>query len=66
VSDLFARSAKFFSELQNELCHAFSDVDGAADFTTDGQGRTFRASGVSLVLHLHSSMIPTTHTNFRV
>jgi coproporphyrinogen III oxidase len=108
VSDLFDRSAKFFSELQNELCRALSDVDGAADFTTDawqrpggggvarvleggalfekagvnwssvdgdlpaeiadhmpGQGRTFRASGVSLVLHPRSPMIPTTHANFR-
>ena len=30
-----------------------------------GQGRTFRACGVSLVLHPRSPMVPTTHANFR-
>jgi coproporphyrinogen III oxidase len=30
-----------------------------------GEGRHFRASGVSLVLHPRSPMIPTTHANFR-
>jgi coproporphyrinogen III oxidase len=30
-----------------------------------GQGRTFRACGVSLVLHPRSPMAPTTHANFR-
>jgi coproporphyrinogen III oxidase len=109
VSELFDRSAKFFSELQTELCGALADTDGAAEFTTDawqrpgggggvarvleggalfekagvnwsnvdgelpeelashmpGQGRTFRASGVSLVLHPSSPMVPTTHANFR-
>lgn len=30
-----------------------------------GQGRTFRATGVSLVLHPRSPMVPTTHANFR-
>ena len=109
MSDLFDRSAKFFSELQSELCRALADTDGAAEFTTDawqrpgggggvarvleggalfekagvnwsnvdgelpaeiadhmpGQGRTFRASGVSLVLHPRSPMVPTTHANFR-
>ncbi len=30
-----------------------------------GHGRTFRASGVSLVLHPRSPMVPTTHANFR-
>jgi coproporphyrinogen III oxidase len=30
-----------------------------------GTGTSFRASGVSLVLHPHSPMIPTTHANFR-
>jgi len=109
VSDLFDRSAKFFSELQSELCRALADTDGSSEFTTDawqrpgggggvarvleggalfekagvnwsnvdgelpediashmpGQGRTFRASGVSLVLHPRSPMVPTTHANFR-
>jgi len=109
VSDLFDRAAKFFSELQGELCRALADADGAKDFNSDawqrpgggggvarvleggalfekagvnwsnvdgelpaeiadhmpGQGRTFRACGVSLVLHPRSPMAPTTHANFR-
>ncbi|HEU0033170.1 MAG TPA: oxygen-dependent coproporphyrinogen oxidase [Kofleriaceae bacterium] len=109
MSDLFDRAAKFFSDLQGELCRALADLDGAADFNADawqrpgggggvarvleggalfekagvnwsnvdgelpdeiaahmpGQGRTFRASGVSLVLHPRSPLVPTTHANFR-
>jgi len=109
VSDLFDRAAKFFSELQTDICNALAEVDGAAVFTADawqrpgggggvarvleggalfekagvnwssvdgelpaeladempGDGRTFRASGVSLVLHPRSPMVPTTHANFR-
>ena len=109
MSDLFDRAAKFFSELQGELCRALADADGAKDFNSDawqrpgggggvarvleggalfekagvnwsnvdgelpaeiadhmpGQGRTFRACGVSLVLHPRSPMAPTTHANFR-
>jgi coproporphyrinogen III oxidase len=109
VSELFDRAAKFFSELQTDICRALADVDGAAGFTTDawqrpgggggvarvleggalfekagvnwssvdgelpaeltgelpGDGRTFRATGVSLVLHPRSPMVPTTHANFR-
>ncbi|HLL21959.1 MAG TPA: oxygen-dependent coproporphyrinogen oxidase [Kofleriaceae bacterium] len=109
MADLFDRSAKFFAELQAEVCAALADTDGAADFTADawqrpgggggvarvleggalfekagvnwssvdgelpaeiadhmpGHGRTFRASGVSLVLHPRSPMVPTTHANFR-
>jgi len=109
VSDLFDRAAKFFSELQGELCRALADADAAKDFNSDawqrpgggggvarvleggavfekagvnwsnvdgelpaeiadhmpGQGRTFRACGVSLVLHPRSPMAPTTHANFR-
>jgi coproporphyrinogen III oxidase len=30
-----------------------------------GEGRQFRATGVSLVLHPQSPMVPTTHANFR-
>jgi coproporphyrinogen III oxidase len=30
-----------------------------------GQGRSFRATGISLVLHPRSPMVPTTHANFR-
>jgi coproporphyrinogen III oxidase len=109
VSDLFDRAAKFFSELQTDICRALADVDGAAQFTADawqrpgggggvarvleggalfekagvnwssvdgelpadladhmpGEGRNFRASGISLVLHPRSPMVPTVHANFR-
>jgi coproporphyrinogen III oxidase len=109
VSDLFDRAAKFFSELQTDICRALAEVDGAATFTADawqrpgggggvarvleggalfekagvnwssvdgdlpaavgedmpGDGRTFRASGMSLVLHPRSPMVPTAHANFR-
>ena len=109
MSDLFERAAKFFSELQSNLCNSLAEVDGGAAFGQDawqrpgggggvarvleggplfekagvnwsnvdgelppevadhmpGQGRTFRACGVSLVLHPRSPMVPTTHANFR-
>src|SRR5262249_49943975 len=32
---------------------------------TPGEGRAFRATGISLVLHPRSPMIPTVHANFR-
>jgi coproporphyrinogen III oxidase len=31
-----------------------------------GTGRTFQASGISLVIHPRSPMVPTTHANFRM
>jgi coproporphyrinogen III oxidase len=109
VSALFERAAKFFEELQADICRAVADADATAKFSADawqrpgggggvarvlaggavfekagvnwssvdgelpaeiaesmpGKGRTFRASGVSLVLHPRSPMVPTTHANFR-
>ncbi|HEY6176569.1 MAG TPA: oxygen-dependent coproporphyrinogen oxidase [Kofleriaceae bacterium] len=109
MSDLFDRAAKFYSELQADICGTLSELDGAASFTTDawqrqgggggvarvleggalfekagvnwssvdgelpaeladhmpGEGRAFRACGISLVLHPRSPMVPTTHANFR-
>ncbi|HMG53349.1 MAG TPA: oxygen-dependent coproporphyrinogen oxidase [Kofleriaceae bacterium] len=109
MSDLFDRAAKFFSELQTDICRALADLDGATEFGMDrwerqgggggvarvleggalfekagvnwssvdgelpaeladhmpGDGRAFRASGISLVLHPRSPMVPTTHANFR-
>jgi coproporphyrinogen III oxidase len=109
VSDLFDRAAKFFHDLQSEICRSLADADGAREFGADawerpgggggvarvlengalfekagvnwsnvsgelpaeladtmpGTGRAFRASGVSLVLHPRSPMVPTTHANFR-
>jgi coproporphyrinogen III oxidase len=47
----------------------WSDVSGELpeDFAAQlpGEGRSFRATGVSLVLHPRSPMVPTTHANFR-
>ena len=47
----------------------WSSVDGElpAEMAASmpGQGASFRASGVSLVLHPRSPMVPTTHANFR-
>ncbi len=109
MSDLFDRAAKFFHDLQSEICAAVADADGGRDFGADawqrpgggggvarvlehgavfekggvnwsnvdgelpeelsaqmpGSGATFRAAGVSLVLHPSSPMVPTTHANFR-
>ena len=109
MSDLFETAAKFFKELQTDICRALADLDGGGDFGIDawqrpgggggiarvleggalfekagvnwsnvdgelpaevadgmpGTGRAFRASGVSLVLHPRSPMVPTTHANFR-
>src|SRR5262245_61276596 len=46
----------------------WSNVEGElpADFAKQlpGEGRAFRACGVSLVIHPRSPMIPTTHANF--
>src|SRR5947209_5376538 len=47
----------------------FSDVCGqlAPEFAAGlpGEGRDFSATGLSLVLHPRSPMIPTVHANFR-
>jgi coproporphyrinogen III oxidase len=109
VSDLFDRAAKFFHDLQTDICARLAELDGGKDFGADawqrpgggggvarvleggalfekagvnwsnvdgelpaelaehmpGSGRTFQASGISLVLHPRSPMAPTTHANFR-
>ena len=109
MPDLFDLAAKFFHELQTDICVKLAELDGAKEFGADawqrpgggggvsrvlegglvfekagvnwsnvdgelpaeladhmpGTGRTFRASGVSLVLHPRSPMVPTTHANFR-
>lgn len=47
----------------------WSQVEGQLpeDFAAQipGEGRDFRATGVSLVIHPRSPMVPTTHANFR-
>jgi coproporphyrinogen III oxidase len=109
VGDLFDRAAKYFHDLQTDICRTLAELDGGKDFGADawqrpgggggvarvleggavfekagvnwsnvdgelppeladhmpGSGRSFRASGVSLVLHPRSPMVPTTHANFR-
>jgi coproporphyrinogen III oxidase len=109
VSDLFDRAAKFFAELQTDICRTLAELDGAANFGMDrwerqgggggvarvleggalfekagvnwssvdgeippdlfdqmpGEGKAFRASAVSLVLHPRSPMVPTTYASFR-
>ncbi|HEY0191892.1 MAG TPA: oxygen-dependent coproporphyrinogen oxidase [Kofleriaceae bacterium] len=50
MSDLFDRAAKFFSELQTDICRALSDADGAAQFTADAWQRPGGGGGVARVL----------------
>jgi coproporphyrinogen III oxidase len=55
---LFERAGVSFSEVHGEL-------DGAVAQAMPGEGSSFRASGVSLVLHPRSPRIPTVHANLR-
>lgn len=50
MSDLFDRAAKFFSELQADICNALAEVDGAGQFTRDAWQRPGGGGGVSRVL----------------
>jgi coproporphyrinogen III oxidase len=56
--DVFEKAGVAWSRVEGEL-----PEDVAVQMP--GDGRAFRASGVSLVLHPRSPMIPTTHANFR-
>ncbi len=55
---VFEKAGVNFSDVQGELAEEF-----AAQIP--GEGRSFRATGVSLVLHPKSPMAPTVHANFR-
>ena len=55
---LFEKAGVNWSNVDGELPPELADH-------MPGVGRTFRASGVSLVLHPRSPMVPTTHANFR-
>jgi coproporphyrinogen III oxidase len=55
---LFEKAGVNWSNVEGELPADVADH-------MPGQGRTFRASGISLVLHPRSPMVPTTHANFR-
>jgi coproporphyrinogen III oxidase len=60
ISDgaVFEKGGVNWSSVEGELSEEF-----AAQIP--GEGRRFRATGVSLVLHPRSPMVPTTHANFR-
>lgn len=55
---LFEKAGVNFSDVWGELSEEF-----AAQIP--GQGREFTATGISLVLHPRSPMVPTVHANFR-
>jgi coproporphyrinogen III oxidase len=50
VSDLFDRAAKFFHELQGDICRALADADGAREFGADAWQRPGGGGGVARVL----------------
>ena len=56
--DLLEKAGVSFSHVQGELPEAFAR-------RLQGEGRTFAAVGLSLVLHPRSPLVPTTHANFR-
>ncbi|MCG8417232.1 MAG: oxygen-dependent coproporphyrinogen oxidase [Proteobacteria bacterium] len=55
---VFEKAGVNWSQVEGELPESFADQ-------IPGMGRDFRATGVSLVLHPLSPMVPTTHANFR-
>jgi coproporphyrinogen III oxidase len=55
---VFEKAGVNWSKVDGELPAELADQ-------MPGAGRAFRASGVSLVLHPRSPMVPTTHANFR-
>jgi coproporphyrinogen III oxidase len=55
---LFERAGVNWSDVAGELPEELSEK-------TPGEGREFRATGISLVLHPRSPMVPTVHANFR-
>lgn len=50
MSDLFDRAAKFFSELQTDICTALAETDGGKTFGADGWQRPGGGGGVARVL----------------
>jgi coproporphyrinogen III oxidase len=55
---VFEKAGVNFSEVHGELSAEFAGQ-------LPGEGRAFTATGVSLVLHPRSPMLPTVHANFR-
>jgi coproporphyrinogen III oxidase len=58
AGDVFEKAGVNWSDVSGELPEELADK-------MPGTGRAFRATGVSLVIHPWSPMIPTTHANFR-
>ena len=56
--DVFEKAGVNFSDVHGELPEEFAE-------RIPGEGRNFRATGVSLVLHPRSPMVPAVHANFR-
>jgi coproporphyrinogen III oxidase len=56
--DLFEKAGVNFSEVHGEMAPEFAAQ-------VPGEGRDFTATGLSLVLHPRSPMVPTVHANFR-
>jgi coproporphyrinogen III oxidase len=56
--EVFEKAGVNWSDVSGELPEELADK-------MPGTGRAFRATGVSLVIHPRSPMIPTTHANFR-
>jgi coproporphyrinogen III oxidase len=55
---IFEKAGVNFSEVHGQLTEQFANQ-------MPGEGREFSATGVSIVLHPRSPMIPTVHANFR-
>src|SRR5262245_34971059 len=55
---VFEKGGVNFSEVHGELSEEFAKQ-------LPGEGRTFTATGISLVLHPRSPFVPTVHANFR-
>jgi coproporphyrinogen III oxidase len=55
---VFEKGGVNFSQVTGELSEEFARQ-------IPGEGRTFSATGISLVLHPHSPLVPTVHANFR-
>jgi coproporphyrinogen III oxidase len=56
--DVFEKGGVNFSEVSGQLSPEFAGQ-------LPGEGREFAATGISLVLHPESPMVPTVHANFR-
>src|SRR4051812_33139601 len=57
-SGVFEKAGVNFSEVFGEFSEEFARQ-------VPGEGRAFTASGISLVLHPRSPLVPTVHANFR-